>query len=68
MTPAITRASDPSPSGRRTTTLLHLVMELANQGASDGEVVAAVMDLIETGRIRLVGEICEPDLRPQCHA
>lgn len=52
-----------STRSRRTLTLLDLVMELAAAGASEGEVVAAVMDLLETGRVRLVGQICEPDLR-----
>ena len=46
-----------------TITLLDLVVELSATGASDREVVAAVMDLLETGRVRLIGEICEEHLR-----
>ena len=45
-----------------TITLLDLVVELNATGASDREVVAAVMDLLETGRVRLIGEICEEHL------
>ncbi len=45
-----------------TTTLLDLVIELNATGASDREVVSAVMDLLETGRVRLIGEICEEHL------
>ena len=47
----------------RTITLLDLVCELADAGANEREVVAAVLDLIETGRVRLVGQVCEADLR-----
>jgi len=46
-----------------TITLLELVTELAEAGGSDREVVAAVHDLIETGRVRLIGQVCEADLR-----
>jgi hypothetical protein len=45
-----------------TITLLELVTELAEAGGSDREVVAAVLDLIETGRVRLIGQVCEADL------
>ncbi len=48
-----------------TITLLDLVIELNATGASDREVVAAVMDLLETGRVRLIGQICEKDLLTQ---
>ena len=48
-----------------TITLLDLVTELSATGASDREVVAAVMDLLETGRVRLVGQICEEQLLPR---
>jgi len=43
-------------------TLLDLVSALTGTGATDEEVVAAVMDLIETGRAKLVGEIGEHHL------
>ena len=42
-------------------TLLDLVTALVESGADDGEVVAAVLDLVETGRVRLVGVIREED-------
>lgn len=42
-------------------TLLDLVMELAAAGATDGEVVAAVEDLLETGRVRLIGHLFDAD-------
>lgn len=52
-----------------TPTLLDLVMELAAAGATEGEVVAAVQDLLETGRIRLIGHLRESDARtPLCPA
>ena len=38
-------------------TLLDLVFELARAGAGEREVVAAVLDLVHTGRVQLVGEI-----------
>lgn len=47
----------------RRITLLDLVSELVDAGGSEGEVSAAVMHLIETGRVRLVGQVCEADLR-----
>ncbi len=52
-----------APEPTLTITLLDLVIELSATGASDREVVAAVMDLLETGRVRLIGEICEEHLR-----
>jgi hypothetical protein len=48
--------------GSRTTTLLDLVSELVDAGGSDREVVTAVLDLVETGRVRLVGQVRGPDL------
>ena len=61
-------ASDPDSFHRErptTITLLDLVTELSATGASDREVVVAVMDLLETGRVRLVGQICEEHLLPR---
>lgn len=46
----------------RTITLLDLVSELVNGGANDREVVAAVMDLVDRGRVRLIGQVVERDL------
>jgi hypothetical protein len=42
-------------------TLLDLVTALVETGADDAEVVAAVLDLVATGRVRLVGVIREED-------
>jgi hypothetical protein len=50
---------DPDFTPRTTITLLDLVSELSATGATDREVVAAVMDLLETGRVRLSGQICD---------
>ena len=47
----------------RTITLLELVSELVDAGGSDREVVTAVLDLIDTGRVRLIGQVREADLR-----
>ncbi len=47
----------------RTITLLDLVSELVDAGGSDREVVTAVMHLVEAGRVRLVGQVREADLR-----
>jgi hypothetical protein len=38
------------------------VSDLSATGATDREVVAAVMDLLETGRVRLIGQICDEHL------
>jgi len=54
-------ASEPPP----TITLLDLVIELSATGASDRDVVAAVIDLLETGRVRLIGQICQEHLLTQ---
>ena len=43
-------------------TLLDLVTELIATGASDREVATAVMDLLQTGRVRLIGQVCDEDL------
>lgn len=46
----------------RTITLLDLVSELVDAGGSEREVVTAVMDLVETRRVRLIGQVREEDL------
>ncbi len=51
------------PAQRRTLTLLELVSELVDAGGSDREVVAAVLGLLDTGRVRLIGQVREADLR-----
>ncbi|MGH0036561.1 MAG: hypothetical protein ACQGVK_16160 [Myxococcota bacterium] len=47
----------PAPAARTELTLLDLVSALGETGATDREVVASVMDLLTTGRVRLVGRI-----------
>lgn len=44
-----------------TTTLLDLVTALVETGADDREVTSAVLDLVATRRVRLVGVIQEED-------
>ena len=45
----------------RVITLLDLVFELGEAGASEREIVAAVVDLVHTGGVQLVGQIREGD-------
>jgi len=49
-------------SSPRTITLLNLVSELVEGSANDRELVASVMDLVNRGCVRLVGQVVEPDL------
>lgn len=44
-------------------TLLELVAALADVAETDGEVVAAVTDLINSGRVQLVGNFQGADVR-----
>ncbi len=64
MTVALTAIHDRSllPAAPSTTTLLGLVTELSRTCASDQDVVAAVMDLLEARRVTLIGEIREEHL------
>ena len=50
-------------SSPRTITLLNLVSELVEDSANDRELIASVMDLVNRGCVRLVGQVVEPDLR-----
>ncbi len=50
-------------SSPRTITLLNLVSELVADSANDREIVASVMDLVNRGCVRLIGQVVEPDLR-----
>ncbi len=47
----------PVQAGR--VTLLDLVAALADSGASEVEVVLAITHLVNSGRVRLVGQFCE---------
>ena len=44
-------------SERPTLTLLDLVRELCATGAGEREVTSTVMDLVRSGRVRLIGQI-----------
>ena len=46
-----------------TLTLLDLVAAVADAATSAEEVVAVVHHLIETGRVHLVGNFCQSDVR-----
>jgi len=46
-----------------TLTLLDLVAAVADAASSEEEVVAAVHHLIETGRVHLIGNFCQRDVR-----
>ncbi len=46
-----------------TLTLLDLVAAVADAAESEEEVVAAVHHLIDSGRVRLVGNFCQRDVR-----
>jgi hypothetical protein len=49
-------------SSPRTITLLDLVAELVGDSANDREIIASVMDLVNRGRVRLIGQVVEQDL------
>ena len=49
-------------AGLRRVTLLNLVAELAVRN-SEGEVIAAVLDLVERRRVQLVGQFREEHIR-----
>ncbi len=45
-----------------TLTLLDLVAAVADEAATDEEVVATIQHLIETGKVNLVGNFCSGDV------
>lgn len=55
------RAGNPGP---RRVTLLNLVAELSAR-RSEAEVVAAVMDLVQRRRVRLIGQFREEHIREE---
>ena len=59
MTTSTAALEDRPDDARATHTLMELVLALIETGATDREVVAAVIDLLGTRRIRLVGEVGE---------
>ncbi len=50
-----------APAGR--VTLLDLVAALADSGANEVEVVWAITDLVNSGRVRLVGQFREAHIQ-----
>ena len=44
------------------TTLFELVGALVDTGAGDAEVIATLRELVNSGRVRLVGEFREPHI------
>ncbi len=51
--------SERHPAQTRRVTLLDLVAALADSGTSEVEVVWAITDLVNSGRVRLVGQFRE---------
>ena len=51
------------PAEARRVTLLDLVAALGDFGASDKEVVWAVVHLVDSGRVRLIGQFREAHLQ-----
>ena len=49
-------------SSPRTITLLNLVSELVENSANENELVASVMDLVNRGGVRLIGQVVGRDL------
>ncbi len=55
--------SEPHPAQARRVTLLDLVAALADSGASEAEVVRAITHLVNSGRVRLVGQFREAHIQ-----
>ena len=49
-------------SGQRTITLLDLVADLLEDGASEREVVEYVIELVSRGKVNLIGQVVGQDL------
>jgi len=65
MTAALSSAeSFPASVAQPTLTLLDLVVELSAAGGNEEEIVFAVLDLVQTGRVRLLGQVREGDFSP----
>jgi hypothetical protein len=56
--------SFPASVAQPTLTLLDLVVELSAAGGNEEEIVFAVLDLVQTGRVRLLGQVREGDFSP----
>ena len=53
----------PATDAPRRTTMLELVRALAEQGSSEREIVATVLELVESGRVILIGSFRGTPLR-----
>ena len=54
---------EPMAEAPRRTTMLELVQSLAHQGTPEIEIVATVLELVETGRVVLIGNFRGLSLR-----
>ena len=61
MTTTTRPGSDRSQTGYVVTTLLDLVSAVSDVAACDAETVAVVQDLMQSGRLRLLGHFTEQD-------
>ncbi len=59
---AVEQSEGPLREARRIT-LLDLVAVLADSGASEDEVVLAIVQLVNSGRVRLVGQFREAHIQ-----
>ncbi len=55
--------SERHPAQARRVTLLDLIAALADSGASEAEVVWAIVHLVNSGRVRLVGQFREAHIQ-----
>ncbi len=55
--------SERHPAQARRVTLLDLVAALADSGASEKEVVWAIVHMVNSGRVRLVGQFRETHIQ-----
>ncbi len=55
--------SEPHPARAQRITLLDLVAALADSGASETEVVWVIAHLVNSGRVRLVGQFREAHIQ-----
>ncbi len=54
---------DQSPKQGRAITLLDLVAAIVESGATEAEVVATVTDLVNSGRVKLIGNFQGADVQ-----
>ncbi len=59
----VVEESERHPAQARRVTLLDLVAALADSGAREAEVVCAITHLVNSGRVRLVGQFREAHIQ-----